>query len=357
MGRHAEGFKLRQPGGAGTTYFVRFTHNGRQREFTTGTRDPGEASALAGQRYAEIVSGRRTPRKVSQDLELLIASWISEYEKNHSPKQTANEIMYARAHWIPFFGDLSRLTKESIGDYSRERLTKATRSTVRKELSGLRMFIEWAGLGVEVPSLPKHGHPGKRHKNARKEQATILEPEDVEKLLAALPERGKKHGHPVRAFFRVLWETGLRPVTLERLEVGKHYTRGASELVLGDASDKAHHRRTIPITTQARRALDRILPDVGLIFPRFSHPHILRSAMAAAGLANVSTYDIKHSRISELANTPGVPLAGVQFLVGHKYVSTTARYVRASRAAADAVLGVIQGGGASRRSARNSAKR
>lgn len=337
MGRRAQGWTLRK---IGQTYYVRFSHERRQRELSCGTGDRGEATKVAATRYAETISGRRAAREVAGDIIERIAAWLVEYRKDHAPKTADMAEMYARAHWLPYFGDLAHLTTESVEDYTRERLTRATRVTVRKELSALRKFAGWARLGIDVPGLPKHGHPGKRHPHARKEAATVVDPAIVERLLRAMPERNKL-GKPVRAFFRVLWETGLRQSTVFGLTVPKHWKPGQTFLFITRDIDKAHAEGELDLTPKAIAALRRVAPEVGHIFPRLSPREPLRDACIKVGLPVIGPYDVRHSRFTLWANRPGVSLGGVMGAARHTSLATTARYVHAQR---EATRRVILGG-------------
>jgi site-specific recombinase XerD len=265
---------------------------------------------------------------------------LSEYEKDHEEGTTDTVTMYFKAHLVPFFGDAEHITKESAQDYARERLTTTTRATVRKELSALRIFTSWAGLDVEIPGLPKYGHPGKRHPHARKEMATIVRAKDMDKILAKMPDRAPRGGHWVRPFFRLLWETALRPSTLFRLQAGKHYRKGDRELFITRDIDKGHAERRIPLSLPSRKALDQCVPEVGSIFATFSlREPLLRACEASqVKVPSLAPYDLKSSRLTAWANTPGIPLPGVQYLAGHASLATTAKYVVAQKEAAELVI-------------------
>lgn len=186
------------------------------------------------------------------------------------------------------------------------------------------------------------------NENARKREATILSPAEIERILRAMPEKSVG-GVWVRPFFRVLWETGLRSSTVLGLEVPLHFQKGAKELFVTREIDKAHNERRLPLTPEARAALRKVAPVKGRIFTEYNYRHPLAHAVAAAKIDRpVSEYDIRHSRLTLWANTPGVPLTGVQYLAGHKHLSTTARHVRAQRAAADHVLRILRQSGVKR---------
>lgn len=347
------GWKLRLPEGRGRrTYLVRFRHAGKRVERSTGKGDPREAAIEAARIYADTVSGRRTVRAaVSADLASAFASWLADYEATHSAGTAETVTMYVEAHLLPFFGSFERFTPASIADYTRDRIQRVTRSTLRKELSALRQFFAWCaehgtqGLPV-VPPLPKAGHPGVRAKNARRPVATVLSETEMKRLLVAMPERSRRTGEFVRPFFTLLWETGLRESTLLKLRSPEHYRRGARRLFISRDIDKAHFERHVPLTPNAKEALTRVCPkSPGPIFPgidQASLRHSLDSAMRAAGIDKiVSPYDVRHSRASQLANS-GAPLAGVAHLLGHKHLSTTSLYVQSDeRAAVEALESVL----------------
>jgi hypothetical protein len=238
---HAEGWKLRLPRGH-TTYSVRFRNRGQRVERSTGKSDPGEAAAEAAFIYSTIVSGRSAARPLSAGFEQEVANFLADYEITHAKGTFATVTMYFRAHIIPFFGSFDAFTPLSYADYVRMRIGRTTRVTVRKELSALRQFVDWCGQhGVTlppVPHLPKQGHPGVRAPNARKRRATIITAAEAKRILAAMPERSRRTQAWVRPMFVVLWETGLRPITVLKLEAPLHYAKGSRRLFISREIDK-----------------------------------------------------------------------------------------------------------------------
>jgi len=348
MARQAEGWKLVLLPGR-TIYAVRFRWKGVRHFRSTGCSDREAAGAEAARIYAETVSGRKADlAPVAGNLKEHVAAFLLHYAATHKAGTAGTVEDYFRAQFIPFFRSLDRFTKLSYSDFVADRIQCVTRSTLRKELSALRQFREWLSTrGVtidEIPRLPKHGHAGVRSKNARKPKATLITPREAKKILAAMPERSRRTGAWVRPLFVVLWETGLRPITVLALEAPTHYQRGAKTLFISREIDKEGFERRIPISPAATRALDLVFPKsgAGKLFDadeaslRFS----LAAAVREAGLSdrNIGVYDFKHSRITHDANS-GAPLTGVMFLVGHKHLSTTARYVTTGEDAARAVIG------------------
>jgi len=366
MGKRTQGgWTIRIPAGANrSVYVVRFRHNGQRVSKSTGCANPDEASVEAARIYAEVVGGRRVARPASGDFAATVADYLADFELETSPEWSAIVTIYFRAHLIPFFGSFEAFTLASYGDYGRMRLQKVTRPTVRKELSALRRFVAWCAehdrILPPVPSLPKHGQPGKRAKNARKRKATVFTADEAARILAAMPERSQRTGHWIRPLFTVLWETGLRPTSVLKLETPLHYRKGADVIFISREIDKEGFERTLPISHAAQAALDLAVPAVpGRIFlaPKGSLRVYLADALQAAGLTsrNISTYDFRHSRITVAANSPG-PLTGASYLAGHKHASTTALYIHAGEEAARATLAAMSGDRSGDRSGKTKSK-
>lgn len=360
MGKRARGGWHLQRDRRTGVYFVRFTHGGRRRNLTTGETLLQDAQRRAAAIYAEIVSGRRVGLVARLPFADMIGQWLEAMEPEVSPEYHASFLMWARAHWIPFFRSIDRVTVAGLADYQRARLGRVSRSTVRKERSGLRRFLAWAHERgyVAEPLVPPPLPFKALGTQAQETRRVALDLADVERLLRALPERTRR-GHPARAFYTLLWETGLRRGTLRRLSAPEHYRRGARELVIADRIDKARFGRTLPLTARARRALDTVCPDVGLIFGRVRYEYALRKAAVAAKIAgaeHLSDHDFRHARLTYWGERTD-NLLGLQFLAGHKHATTTATYMHAGRRAADAVLAKGRGKGRRAGSAGKGSKR
>lgn len=339
---------MRLPNGQ-SIYQVRFRHGGRRIEKSTGCSDRSEAASEAARIYADIVSGRRTTRAIATDLTKAVADYLSDRALDVSPEWASILECHFNAHLLPFFETFEGLTLASYRDYGRARLQRVSRSSVRQELSALRGFVEWCNereMGLpSVPRLPKHGSPGTRAKNARKRKATIIDPADAKRILDAMPEVASRTGHLVRPLFTVLWETGLRPTTVLKLETPLHYAKGQDRLFITREIDKEGFERHVPLSKAARQALDLACPSKpGRLFTaaKASLRTHLENALRDAGLTDraISVYDFKHTRISIGANS-GAPLAGIAHLVGHKHVSTTALYIQTGEGSARAALAVM----------------
>lgn len=257
-------------------------------------------------------------------------------------------VIYGRKY-LRFFKTPDMLTSESIGDYVTARMRAVTRKTMLKERTFLRRFCRWCVVQrvlAHVPAFPELPAPsatGTRSGTQRLKPVEIS-PAEAAAILAALPEKSKRIGArkwPVRARFAFAWETGLRPETVSRIDVPRTWQRGARELELHDEDDKARYGRVIPLTDEAVRILNDVAPLEGVIFGdhNFSKA-IKRAAKAVLGLVRGSRfapYDFRHGRAQQLVDETG-DLAGVAYVLGHKKLSTTDRYLRGSRRAAERVL-------------------
>ncbi len=276
----------------------------------------------------------------------LFGSWLAAMTAEVSADTVRCWETYASAHFIPFFETGEELCSDArLGDYMRHRLLKVKRTTLKKELSALNRLFDWMveqkllGFKPTIPRISKRA-TGTPHPQGRRETVTLT-PDEMDAIVAQLPERSKL-GHPMRAYYEVMRETGLRPSTLHRLKTPDDYQPGAPFLTIREDADKARYGRELPLSDRARAALDSACPKAGTIFPKFDGRHTLRKAALAAGLeadraSKFSAYDLRHSLATELTERSG-NLVGVGYLLGHKHVTTTNRYVHARRRAAESVL-------------------
>ena len=276
----------------------------------------------------------------------LFGSWLAAMGAEVSKDTIRCWETYASAHFIPFFETAEELCSDArLGDYMRHRLMKVKRTTLKKELSALNRLFDWMieqkllGTKPTIPRISKRA-TGTPHPKGKRETVTLA-PEEMDAIVAQLPERSKL-GHPMRAYYEVMRETGLRPSTLHRLKAPDDYQTGARYLTIREEADKARYGRELPLSARARAALDSACPDHGVIFPKFDGRHTLRKAALASGLdperaSKVSAYDLRHSLATELTERSG-NLVGVGYLLGHKHVTTTNHYVHARRRAAESVL-------------------
>jgi hypothetical protein len=149
----------------------------------------------------------------------------------------------------------------------------------------------------------------------------------------------------------VEYETGLRPKSVGAIRFPDHFRPGSMTLTIDRTFDKADWGRKVPLSTRAIEALTRSMPrESGVIFGRHDLRDIIKKTAAAVGLPpQFSEYDSRHNRATHLLDA-GAPLTGVAYLLGHKQISTTNRYVRSRESeavkalAAVGALRVLEGG-------------
>jgi len=356
MGRTAEGWKLVWKNGIAHVRF-RLPGKSKREEITTRQRHPVQAAEVAGQIYADFISGR--VRRVSSGaiahpatpVDELCAEWIADIMSEISGDTDGTYEIYAR-HWSKHFGTAGALNRANIGDYQRRRLESVQRSTVVKERSALLRFLTWLeekGHINEVPAFPRlpKKATGTRHKQARLPPQIELAPNESEAILAALPElslrsrKGKRF--PVRARFLLAYDTGLRPETIDLL-VGGDVT--ANGLRIRKEVDKNQWGRTLPLTERASVALRGLgaRRDDEPLFGSHDYRTVFRKACVAALGAErgklPTPYDLKHARVTHLLDA-GAPVTGVRFLTGTNVALD--HYVQSTRRAAELAIGCDSG--------------
>jgi integrase len=227
---------------------------------------------------------------------------------------------------------------------------------VANEASALRRFGVWAheSGGITAPIVvPVIGKAtaGTPHPVRRRARAPDLSAAEIEAILARLPERSATRsrtapGFPVRARFELMFETTLRPASLDKLSVPENWAPGESVIRLQSVDDKEAYEREIPLTPRARAALERVAPAEGLIFGAHKYHRYLGPAAAAVlTAAKARVFTGQHVRSAAITRALEVSsnLAGVMHLAGHKHAGTTSKYVRPTFRAALDVIGSFSG--------------
>ncbi len=355
MGRPRKGWRLRDPRGPGDPFTVRFTDKeGRPRELTTGTRDPREAARVAADLYAkDLTTGLVVGARIDPTLPLdeLLASWLADLEPTHDVETIATYSGYAR-EYVGHFKSFAGITVGRMADFQRWQLGKNLRDTVSKKRSGFNGFLDWCVeqrviLETQRPAWPKL--PKKAvgvRSGPQREKPVDVTVDQVRGFLAALPIWSKPRfgrRHAIRARFVVAYETGLRPATLDTLEVPKHWKPSAAHILIEDQNDKARFGRRVPITPAARAALELTVAELditaGLVFGRHDYREVVAKAAAAAGIhEDFAIYDLRHGRIGHLLDQPNAEVRAIMFMVGHTLMTTTNKYVRGQEEGARRML-------------------
>lgn len=349
MARPSKGWQLR-PKRGGRPYSVRFTVNGVESELGLSTHDRAEAERRAAELYADAVRGarrvaRRAPAR-GQPLTEVASQWLTEVAPTIDPTTRATYAGYVEAHFAPVWPTLEAITDAGAAKYARDRLRHVQASTVRKELSALRGLLAWCvetGRLADapfVPGIPKRAI-GTRHKQGRRGPPVWVSPEQARAILRRLPVRDR-FGFRIRAYFTVLYETSLRPSTVQALCVPENWSPGRRSLHIPPELDKARDGRPVPLTAAAVKALTSAAPQAGVIFgPVDLRVSLRKAALPVLGeemTRRLQPYDFRRNRITHWTEeSPNLP--GVMHLAGHRSLATTAKYVRGSERAALEVIG------------------
>lgn len=348
MGRPAEGLKVRWRRGWA---YACFTWDHHEYRLALRTKDKREAKEAAARAYAEVVSGQRraVKRRPGQLLDLadLLDEWIETKKVTLHPKMTETLEDYAR-RFVDFFESLDKITEATGYDYGIARLGQVLRKTANRELSYLREFLRWAKANgalqatPHIPRLPPKA-TGKRSGRQRAKAVHISESQ-AQEIIALLPIESKTidgRKWPIRRRFEFMWETALRPGTLNRLRTPDNWRKGARILELQDLDDKARFGREVDLTDRAIAILEEVAPERGLIFgDSCFYKDLKRAAIQVLGPIKgklFAPYDFRHGRARNLLDS-GAPIRGVSYVLGHKQVSTTNIYLAPERSAGQAAL-------------------
>lgn len=345
MGRRSQGYRIRQTA-PGAICTVRFRIEGERRELSTGTRDRGEAEREARKIYAEELSGNRTEpgaglaaRKFQLSKELGIR-WLTQLSIRSKTREGYEEFL---ARWIK---RIRRWDATGLASYVSERLKEARAKTIKTEASALRGLLRWLASNGEIDAAPvivipedAKGVPAKRRTRCRAPDLSVAE---VRSFLSKLDDKSAK-GWWVRPRCELLYETGLRPGTIDRVSVPEHWEPGSTVLRISDDIDKEDFGREVPLNPRAIAILERCAPEKGgIVFGEHKYYRYVRAAAAASKLpkskARIFTgQHLRSARLTHLLDA-GASLTGVQYLGGHLHASTTAIYIRPSQKEAEKAL-------------------
>ncbi len=326
--------------------YAHFTWNGVSYRIALHTQDKAVAAQRCAQEYADVVAGRKvaTPQSPTKRLDLaqLLEEWLTTKRPTLDVRTVPTIEGYCRT-FVEAFGSLDNITRATARDFGMRRLGAALRTTVLRELAYLRQFLVWAEEHQYIPAVPvvpplppKAG--GTRTGTQRARPVTLTMREAIE-LVSHLPETSKTidgRKWPLRSRFEFMRLTGLRPETISRLSVPENWTRKAPQLELANEDDKARYGRTLDLTPEAHRILLDVAPERGVIFGHHVFYKALKKAAALvldeARARDFAPYDLRHLFAKDRLDD-GAITRGVSYLLGHKRVSTTDKYLAPDRRA------------------------
>ena len=205
---------------------------------------------------------------------------------------------------------------------SRQRLTQANRA-LAVTAAMFQRAVKWKMR----PDNPAKGV----ERNREHARERYLRQDELTRLLDAL---AKDRNQQVADLFRLLLLTGAR-----RGEV-LFATWAQFDLAVGKWTKPAHatkqnRKHVIWLSAPARQILQRMYERRGetpWLFPgrsgkkpRRETLYVWKRVLAAAGIADLRTHDLRHSYASTLVNA-GFSLPIIGKLLGHSQVATTAKY-------------------------------
>lgn len=324
----------------------RFDHRRIRKRSPENSRAGGKAyEATLRQRLAQGLGlDEPTDREgPTTTFESFARRWYSIYvETNNKPSERKAKRLVLRNHLIPYFGTLpldgitTLKTEEFKALKLRAGLAPKSINNILAVLGKcLRTAEEWGELD-RVPKIKLLRVPP--------QQFDFLSPEEAERLMRTTEEQ------PWRAMITIALRTGLRLGELVAIDwsdvdfAADLLTVRRSAFGREIVSPKSNRIRHVPLTEEARRALEAIRRPFGRVFARNGRPiddQVARRALArirrAAGIRSVGWHVMRHTFASHLV-AAGVSLKAVQELLGHSDIRTTMRYAHlAPSALRDAV--------------------
>jgi integrase len=338
----------------GEIYQYRFTIHGKQRKGSTGQRDSTAAQTEANRLYGLAITGKKPPQKkrpvkhlaTAEDLARLYATFVASLVNKRSEYYVRDLESDFSAHFAHRWRTIEEMIAPgAIDAYASDRLNgqapafelkprrprpkKVSSVSVHKELSSLRAFLKWAKKMGIIDEIP-HIEPVSQISDYKPPDYL---PEDVRKLLKAMPTRHThRWHHPVQEFFTVQWSQANRPGEVETLRVCD-VNLNQREMTIRQSVDKARIGRTIALSDEAFSVLKSMLHERewvrdALIFGAHDYRVSVKKAAEACGLPRPTRHNLRHFRLTELGHLPGIEPAALQFLAGHKRMATTDLYVR-----------------------------
>jgi integrase len=306
---------------------------GTQRCLTIGThRDPWRVAAVRKEalRLKVLIDQGRDPMgerhlsRTAPRVNDLIERWREEHApKNRASSTRENERLIAQ--WIK-----PELGTKRVADVTFEDVDKLHRKISQKQGTPYRANRVVALLSKMFSLALKwrmtRTHPCKGiERNREQPRATYLEPDQLERLLAALDD------HPNKAAanaIRLLVLTGARSAEVFSaswkqfdLKADGTWTKPAA----GTKGDKEHR---VPLSPEALELLAEIRKTTSSVFV-FPGLRTVRHDWAAickvAGIEGIRVHDLRHSFASFLASS-GLSLPIIGALLGHTQAQTTMRY-------------------------------
>jgi len=234
--------------------------------------------------------------------------------------------------------DIAAIDADMIRAYLADLMKTAKRTTVQRRLSAIKSFFRYreASFGVPSPARALRSPKSERH------LPTILQKEEVERLLDTDANPQSPAALRDRAILETLYSSGLRVSEL----VGLDWRDIDQEIgMVTVRRSKGNKDRVVPVGEPALEALKawrRAMPVAwehdgpvitnlrgGRLTTR-SVENILARRLADAGLdSSLTPHGLRHSFATHMLNA-GADLRSIQEMLGHASLATTQRYTHVS---------------------------
>jgi integrase/recombinase XerC len=234
--------------------------------------------------------------------------------------------------------DLAQVTADHIRSYLAELMKTAKRATVQRRLSAIKAFFRYRETTIGEPS------PARSIRSPKNERRlpSILQPDEVRRLIEVAPEDTSVAAARDRAIFETLYSTGLRVSEL----VGLNWRDIDEELgMVMVRSGKGNKDRLVPVGEPAldalmawRRAMPIAWEPSGPVIVNLrggrlttrSVEKILQRRIEAAGVsAGITPHGLRHCFATHMLGN-GADLRSIQEMLGHASLATTQRYTHVS---------------------------
>ncbi len=345
------GFVLECRSTGGKTFYLRYDHNGRQKQVKlaafgdapfaqikrkaeklraevalNGDPAAAKAAAKAVPNYAELAAMHMADAKLHQRS----YSTTEAYMRNHIVVRWGRTRLTdiesrAVAHWLAAKRD--------------EGLAPATVLKIKMIFSrSFELGVRWGIAGCD--KNPVRAVPSKPVNNERQRYVTA---EEATRLISAAAE---SRNLQLAAIVQLLLLTGMR---VSELLSSRWANVDLARRTLFVPTSKTGRSRFVPL---AQTAIDVIeaLPRGEFLFPNPRNPakhlttikHGWQTARDAAGLPDLRIHDLRHSAASFMVNS-GVDLFAVGKVLGHANVASSARYAHLNQ---ETLLAAVNAGAA-----------
>jgi integrase len=216
-------------------------------------------------------------------------------------------------------------------------------ATINLRLAAVRrLAYEASDNGLLSPDLAAGIRRVKGAKRLGMRIGNWLTPTQGKELLG-MPDRDSVKGKRNYAMLAVLLGCGLRRAELTRLTVN-HLQQRDNHWAIIDLFGKGGHVRTVPVPDWVKVAMDSWIAvaciETGVIFRCLSRTGhvwgsrlsekavwwVVREYAKLAGIEHLAPHDLRRT-CARLCHSAGGELEQIQFLLGHRSVETTERYL------------------------------